>query len=146
VNPAELAMLDQVDAACRDARLAADPGISEAFTAWLRGSLRASGRAATCPHLFPPRVLAVARIQRKVVLFCPGCLAALIALAGASDGRRCDCCGRQDRRRWRTPVSVTAAIGLALARVTLCAYCAFDLYIDPDPVPGGHLQKGSSTP
>lgn len=128
-----------------DQQLAADPGIGEAFTAWLRGSLRASGRVATCPHLFPPRVLAVVRIQRKVVLLCPGCLGALIALAGASDGWRCDCCGRQDRRRWRTPVNVTAAIGPALARVTLCAYCAFDLYIDPDPVLGGLPQEGSTS-
>jgi hypothetical protein len=147
IHPAELAMRDQAAAACRDARSLADPGLPEAFTTWLQRAVHAHGPATVCPHFYDsPRALDLMWCTRSwLFLGCCPCRRVLLELAGPSDAWLCDRCQRRMRRPWRTPTRVSAAIGPVLARVELCAYCAFDLGLDTasNPRPTGHPQEGS---
>jgi hypothetical protein len=147
IHPGKLAMGDQAAAACREARSLAQPGLSEAFTTWLHRAVRAHGPASTCSHFYDsPCVLELMWCTRSwLFLGCHLCRSGLLELAGASDAWVCDRCHRRMRGPWRTPTRVSAAIGPVLARVELCAYCAFDLGLDTasNPRPTGHPQEGS---
>ena len=129
-HPGALAALDQVSTAYREAELAADPRITEAFTAWLHETLIACGRAYGCPHHWTPQVLTVLRIMRTSMLCCDPCHARVIGMVGPSQTWKCGRCEREASRADQHPTFITAAIGPVLMHVDLCVYCAFDLGID----------------
>lgn len=126
------ALLDQADAAARDAALAADAWVTASFREWLHAALAAAGPASCCPHVGSPQVLAALWFpRRRVVLGCPACKAALLELAGPSNAWLCERCHRKARRPWRTPVRVTAAVGPVVASVDLCGFCAASFDLNP---------------
>lgn len=123
MEAAEVARLDQVYAACRDAAVRASPDVPQSYSRWLDEMLIGHGRAHGCPHHSIVQVLTVLRIGRAAMLVCDPCTGRIAELAGPSDRYKCSRCLCEYFRSPTDPLEISAAIGLIVIHTVLCVGC-----------------------